>query len=113
MNASTPLRRRQLASDRRAGSWARAKARRQQRSYLARHWRRLAVGVALVAVPFVCVLHFVREGFLRGLLVGSAATGALAVISYFVVQNTGTGSTMMGDLGEQLTAGELRRSLPR
>jgi hypothetical protein len=57
----------------------------------------------MVALPFV------DSGFVRGLLTGSAFTAVVGSLAFWVVQVTGTASVMMGDLGEQWTASELRK----
>jgi hypothetical protein len=47
--------------------------------------------------------------FVRGLVIGTGITGVGSAIWIWAIQSTGTAPTMMGDLGEQLTAGELRK----
>jgi Nuclease-related domain len=54
-------------------------------------------------------LPFVDSGFVRGLLTGVVFTAVVGSLAFWVVQVTGTASVMMGDLGEQWTASELRR----
>ena len=46
---------------------------------------------------------------MRGALVGGTFVAALGMVSFWVVQVTGTAAIMMGDLAEQWTAGALRR----
>jgi hypothetical protein len=102
-------RERALASDQRAGRWARAKARRLQREYVRRNWRILsAVGGGLLGFIAVQVPLFPR-GFARGLYLGSFSTAVVGLLAFWVVQATGTASTMMGDEAEQRTAQELRK----
>ncbi len=46
---------------------------------------------------------------MRGFVLGLLTAGVPSLLAFWVVQATGTGPTMMGDLGEQWTAGELRK----
>lgn len=101
-------RQRQLASDDRAGSYARAKARRTQRTYLKQHWRRLSVAALVMVGPVVLVSPLIPAGTTRGFLLGADLTAAAGALAYWVLQATGTAPTLMGALGEQLTASELR-----
>jgi hypothetical protein len=103
------LRARTLAGDQRAGRWARAKARRAQYEYVRASWRTLSlVVVGALAFP-LGMLPLVPGGFARGLLVGTSTTAVAGMVSFWVVQATGTAPTMMGDQGEQWTAQQLRR----
>lgn len=101
-------RRRQLASDDRAGTYARAKARRAQRAYLRKHYKHLTVAALIMVGPVLLVTPLVPAGFPRGFLLGADLTAAAGALSYWVLQATGTAPTLMGALGEQLTASELR-----
>jgi hypothetical protein len=103
------LRERFLASDQRAGAWPRSKARREQRSYVRQHWGALGGVGALALTGPMLALPFVDSGFVRGLLTGVACTAVVGSLAFWVVQVTGTASVMMGDLGEQWTASELRK----
>jgi len=106
----TPIARRErtLAGDDRAGIWARAKARKAQRSYLRSHWRLLILAVALVLAPFLLAVPFAAPGFERGFLVGAGLIVSGSVVAFWVVLVTGTASMMMGATAEQWTASELR-----
>jgi hypothetical protein len=97
-----------LASDRRAGVWARGKARRLQYAYIRRHWALLTGVLATSAVVLAIACYFTPSEFVRGLLVGGGLVGVASALWLWVVQVTGTAPTMMGDLGEQFTAAELR-----
>ena len=46
---------------------------------------------------------------MRGLIVGLGVAGTAGALWLWIVEATGTAPTMMGDLGEQWTAQELRR----
>lgn len=105
----TWLRHRELASDERAGSWTRAKARRVQRDYLRRNWQRLTAAVSLVLAPLLVATLLLPGGFARGFLVGAGLAAVGGAVCTWVLQVTGTAPLMMGDLAEQWTAGELRR----
>jgi Nuclease-related domain len=103
------LRARQLASDRRAGSWARGQAWTRQLAFIRSHWRRLGGALLLsllVAVPGVAM---VPGGFGRGFVAGGLLVAIIATLWAHVVRATGTGQVMMGDLAEQWTASDLRR----
>ena len=101
-------RHRELAGDQRAGAWARAKARRAQRDYLRRNWRRLIATAAVMLAPLLVCALLVPGGFARGFLVGAGLAAAAGALCFWVLQVTGTGPAMMGDLAEQWTASELR-----
>lgn len=103
------LRERALAGDQRAGRWARAKARRAQYDYLRASWRRLSLVVAGALAAPLGMLPLLPGGFARGLMVGTSTTAVAGLVSFWVVQATGTAPTMMGDQGEQWTAQQLRR----
>ena len=103
------VRRWSLAGDQRAGSWARAEARQKQYAFLRRNWiTLLALGSAVAAVLAVTVA-LTSDQFVRGLVVGAGLTGTAGMFWQWVVQATGTAPVMMGDLGEQWTAQELRK----
>ncbi len=97
-----------LAGDDRAGIWARAKARRAQRSYLRSHWRLLILAAALVLAPFLVAVFFASPGFQRRFLVGTGLIAAGSLVAFWVVLVTGTAPLMMGSTAEQWTASELR-----
>lgn len=102
-------RERVLASDQRAGHWPRGKARRLQREYVRRNWRRLgAVGGGLLLLMAAATPLFPGP-FARGLYLGSFSTAISGLIAFWVVAVTGTVPTMMGDDAEQWTAQELRK----
>ncbi len=97
-----------LASESRAGEWARGKARRAQRQFVAQHWRQLSMCGALMFVPVASTSFLVPSGFGRGFLVGATVASVGAVLAFLVVQSTGTASLMMGDQAERFTTDELR-----
>jgi hypothetical protein len=101
------LRRRELASDRRAGHFSRAKAVKLQRAWLRRNWRIALVQGVLVAVALPLVVFL--PGWSRGLAAGAWCATGLWLVAFEVVLATGTAPQVMGDRGEQLTASELRR----
>ncbi len=104
------LRVRSLASDRRAGSWARAKARHKQYEWMAqRRWRILSLAM-LMCTP-LAALPLMPNSFSRGIIVGVVAVGVPAAIWNITVSTTSTSMTMMGDEAEQWTAQELRRAI--
>jgi hypothetical protein len=100
-------RERELSGDQRAGRFARAKARKLQRAYLRRNWRLFALIGAGMLLPLL-TLPLLPNGFSRGLFVGVLVTAVIGLLSFWVVQATGTAPIMMGDQGEQSTAQELR-----
>ncbi len=108
-SARTAYRRRQLAGDRRAGIWARKKARRAQRTYLREHWRRMLLPVAVVLAVVSVASAVAPSSFESGFLLGGGLASLGGMLAVWVMQATGTAPTMMGDLAEQWTAQELRK----
>ena len=104
----TLRRRQQLASDHRAGQWARTKARLAQRRYARSQWKRLTPVAAIGIVLTYAAAQVVTSSYLRGLVLGAGVVGILASLATWVMQVTSTAPILMGDLGEQWTAGELR-----
>lgn len=102
-------RRHHLAGDARAGSYPRGLARRRQYEFLRRSWTWFAVFLALVLGSLLLATQFMASGFARGLLLGGVLVWSVMVVWSQVVYNTGTSPAMMGDLGEQWTAHELRK----
>lgn len=103
------VRQRRLASDRRSGTYARAKARRDQYAYLRAIWRELLLMAVAVVLVLGLMLLVITNDFLRGLVVGAVVVGTALSVWSFVVQVTGSAPRMMGDLGEQWSAAELRK----
>lgn len=101
-------RQRELASDRRAGSWARRKARTAQHRYVRAHWRLLLTALLAMLSPVVLAALLIPSTEARFFLLGAGMTGTFAVLVVWVMQVTGTAPAMMGDLAEQWTASELR-----
>ncbi len=102
-------RRRSLASDERAGSWARGHARRAQREFLRETWWLFGSFTALaIGAAVVCGL-FIPSAFMRGLVLGVALVAAPGAVWIVAMQYTNTAPIMMGDQAEQWTAQELRR----
>lgn len=103
------LRERQLAGDARAGSWARARARREQREFLRRNWR-LTGGFSTLTLLFgILVSIAVPDVFVQGIVIGVTCTAVPALLWSWTVQVTGTGPVMMGDHAEQWSAQEMRK----
>lgn len=110
MALSSPHRRRsrELASDRRAGEWARTKARRAQYQFIRRNWRPVTVLAAVTVLPGVAAAALLPPP-VAGFLLGVLFTSVGAAVWFLAVQATGTAPTMAGDTAEQWTAQELRR----
>lgn len=106
---STERRRRNLAGDARAGSWARGRARTAQREFLREHWA--PFGCFVVGAWLIAILGGLAmpNAFIRGLAVGAALVVAPVAVWVHTMQVTGSAPLMMGDLAEQWTAQELRR----
>ena len=104
----TERRRRTLASDARAGSWARERVRTAQREYLREHW--LLFGSFVAGVWMVAVLcgPTMPNAFMNGLVVGAGLVAAPVAVWVLAMQVTGSAPVMMGDQAEQWTAQELR-----
>jgi hypothetical protein len=101
---------RELAGDRRAGTAPRLIARRAQHEYLKHNGTRLAIGGLALLVAALAPVWFLPTDLLRGAGVGAAVVGVPALLWNFVVQATGTGSSMMGEQAELWTASELRKN---
>lgn len=102
-------RQRELASDKRAGSYARRIARQRQYAFLRQVWKYIAVFLAFCATVLIATAQVMPSDFARGLLLGGGLVAVSCGLWQWVVQATGTAPTMMGDLGEQRTASELRK----
>lgn len=113
VNAIAPVaeraRRWRLAGDRRAGSYPRGLARRKQYEHLRRLWAWYAPTLVIVLALLLVAVHFISSDFADGLLLGGGLVAVLMALWNQVVYATGTAPTMMGDLGEQWTAQELRK----
>jgi Nuclease-related domain len=110
----TERRRRALAGDARAGSWARGRARTDQRTYVREHW--LVFGSFVGGVWVLAVLlgwMTMPNPFVNGLVVGAALISAPVAVWVHALQVTGSAPTMMGDQAEQWTAQELRAATRR
>lgn len=102
-------RRRELAGAARAGSWARARARNQQRAFVLSNWRVFAGFTGAGLVLALAVAWMMPNSFLSGFAVGAALVLIPGGVWVVTLQATGTASSMMGDDAEQWTAAELRR----
>ena len=102
-------RQRELAGAARAGSWARGRARTEQRAFLRANWVRLTVFILGALVLGVAVAWTMPSEFLSGVVVGASLVAVPGSLWWLAVQLTGTAPTMMGDEAEQWTASELRR----
>lgn len=98
----------ELAGDRRAGGWARRRARTAQRRYVRAHCRLLAAAALALLAPVLLAALLVPSTQVRYFLLGADLAGTTGVLAVWVLQVTGTGPAMMGDLAEQWTAAELR-----
>ena len=99
---------RRLAGDNRAGSWARAEARRRQLRFVRDSWRWLAAAVVAATAFTAGVAWLAPAGFWRGLAVGGVGTSAIATLFVLLIEVTGTAAVSMGSTAEQWTASELR-----
>lgn len=102
-------RRRELAGDARAGSWARGRAHLEQRAFVRENWIRFAL--FLLAGFLVClgVSWTMPNDLLRGVVIGAFLVALPSAVWVLTMQFTGTAPVMMGDEAEQWTAAELRR----
>ncbi len=105
---SAAWRARTLASDRRAGSWARGRAWSEQLAFVGRNWLRLGAALLLACLVTLPGVWLVTGGFARGFIAGVFLTTIVASLWAHVVRASGAGAVMMGDLAEQWTASELR-----
>lgn len=99
---------RHFAADARAGTFARRKAREDQRNYVRKNWRWLLGGYAMVLAIALVPMPFFGGPFSHGLMLGLALAGGAGALANMIVIQTGTGPTMAGELAEQWTAQELR-----
>lgn len=108
LTRSGSARERALASDQRAGRWARAEARAKQRAFARRNWRTelLLAGGMLVLTAFAAYL--MPSGFVRGAAAGAGVASTVAVLYNFVLLFSGTAPVIMGDQAEQWTSSQLR-----
>jgi hypothetical protein len=97
-----------MAGDARAGTFARRKARQDQRAYIHKNWRWLLGGYVVLVAAAATPLLFTGSDFWRGLWLGLILAGFAGLLATTVVIQTGTGPTMAGELAEQWTAQELR-----
>lgn len=97
-----------LSSEERAGTFARRKARTDQRLYVRKNWRRLLIGYVLLASLATLPTLLWPNEFLRGVGVGAGMAGSAGALVAMVIIQTGTGPTMAGELAEQWTAQELK-----
>src|SRR5690348_4563693 len=81
---------RRLAGDNRAGSWARAEARRRQLRFIGDSWRWLAVAVVAATAFTAGIAWLAPVGFWRGLAVGVVGTSAIATLFVLLIEVTGT-----------------------
>lgn len=102
-------RRRRLASDDRAGTWARGRARSAQRDFLREHWLLFIFFLTVVLGTAVACGFLMPSDFMRGLVLGAAIVAGPGAVWVFTLQVTGSAAVMMGDQAEQWTAQELRR----
>lgn len=103
---------RELASDRRAGRWARTKTRRSHLDFVGRNWCRLLAAALVMVLPGLAGVALVSAPLLRGFLAGVICTAAVATLAFWVMLASGTGPVMMGEAAEQWTADDLRRLQP-
>lgn len=98
---------RRLASDKRAGAWARSRAIRMRYDFIRRGWLLVALwpAVACAVAPAVLLVPHHDRPYIIGGLVASGIWGAL----YMVGTMSGASSVSMGALSEQWTASDLRR----
>jgi Nuclease-related domain len=101
------VRRRELASYRRAGQFSRSEALKRQYAWAKRNWK--IVGGLMAFVLGMLPLVFLLPAWSRGLVAGAWLATGFWLLAFQVVLASGTAPRMMGDRGEQFTASELRR----
>lgn len=102
------LRERQLSGDARAGTWARADARRRRWALVRHLWQFIATTLLAIAVLSAVAVWLIPDTFVRGLVVGALTAGSISALFALIVQLTGTANTTMGATAEQWTSAELR-----
>ena len=103
------FRRRSLAGDARAGSWARGRARTAQREFLRETWWLFGAFIVVAEGAVLLSGLLIPSVFVRGLVLGAALVAAPGAVWVVAMQYTNTAPAMMGDQAEQWTAQELRR----
>lgn len=101
------IRRRELASDRRAGRFSRTEAIKRQYAWVRRNWWIVTAHVVFVLATLPLALLLPTWG--RGPAAGAWLATGFWFLAFEVVLASGTAPRMMGDRGEQFTATELRR----
>lgn len=102
------LRRRELASDDRAGRYARGQVRRRCLATLRRAWKALAVVLVLVPVGFM-PLAWTQGGRGAWFVMGLGVATAVWLAVFIVMFMSGAMGALDGLVAEQWTAAELRR----
>lgn len=102
-------RRRELASDTRAGIWARNQVQREQWEFIRREWKMFTAPIAVTAALLAVVAYFTPNAFVRGLVIGGVSVALIAMLWVMVMLITGTAYRGMGATAETWTASELRQ----
>jgi hypothetical protein len=101
-------RERALASDARAGTYARALARQAVRDFLKRSRRELLVVIAFAAVVVAVLAALAPNDGVRGFVIGLGLAGTAGFVAYCTLLLSGAAPTFMGEYAEQWSAQELR-----
>lgn len=102
-------RRRELAGDERAGSFARRQARSTHLRYIRRHWPLLLLLGATMGIGGGAALFLIPTGVVRAYAAGVLTAATIATLMFTVTLMSGTAGSLMGDLAEQWSASELRK----
>lgn len=102
-------RQRELAGNARSGSFARFKARTQQRAFLRANWRLFGAFSVIGLGVCVAAARSMPNEFLSGVVVGAGVVALPGALWILTTQMTGTVPVMMGVEAEQWTADALRR----
>lgn len=76
---------RSLASEARAGSWSRNKARREQRRFIRENWSRLLPAVLVMLTSVLIVVAVMPSAFSRGMALGAGLASTVAVLVVLVL----------------------------
>lgn len=97
---------RELASERRAGSWSGGEARRLQYGFVKANWLRLTLALLIMIGLSPAVLFL--PSWARGFAAGAWVATSVSCVFFWVVLASGSATRLMGRSGEQWTARDLR-----
>lgn len=101
-------RRKELGSERRAGSYSRRELSRLRRVWLRRSWRAVLAMMALAVISSIAALVLLPDA-VAPFVAGATLVSGVWLNYVFMLQTGGVMSHVLGVMGEQWTADELRK----